>query len=135
MLTLWVKLQEEKVFHRYLYFLPRVRNKDLKTVCCLSHSAEGPRWAQALEKTANFDPVSTWIFTFWHLKKANLKSCVVKTNADSKRLLFYLVLKGWDTAACFICVLFSTLPWLIVGWRIICGGGGFFCNYWSGKIK
>ena len=59
----------------------------------MSHSAERPGWTQTVEKTANFVPVNTWIFIFWRLKKANLKSCAVKTNDDSKLLLFYLILK------------------------------------------
>ena len=60
----------------------------------MNHSAEDPGWAQSFENVANLVSVNTWIFTFWRLKKANLKGCVVKTNYNSKLLVFYLISGG-----------------------------------------
>ena len=76
----------------------------------------GLGWAQPLEYFANLDPLNALIFSFWRLKKPNLKGCIVKTNEDSKLLLFYLIFGGVGGYCVFYLSAWSTtLMCLIVG--------------------
>ena len=97
----------------YTFTLEQVRvwNKDLKTVICFSGSETSePFNRRAWGGCSNWKILQTWTFStlgyclsgVW--KRIISKAVIVKTNGDSKLLLFHLIFRGGRGAACFICV-------------------------------
>ena len=98
-------------FYTFTLEQARVWNKDLKTVICFSGSetSEPFNW-RAWGGCSNWKILQTWTFSTlgyclsgaW--KRLISKAVIVKTNGDSKLLLFHLIFWGGRGAACFICV-------------------------------